>query len=103
MIKCKTYNCPAWMDWRCCVECDRTNCSKRCQNHPDRCRNFHTEEETPKSGGRVYDHEQILSMAKRGMTNNQIAEVLGCSETTVANALAKAGFYRIKRGDGHDG
>lgn len=103
MIKCKTYNCPAWMDWRCCVECERTNCAKRCQNHPDRCRNFHTEEETPKSGGRVYDHEQILAMAKRGMTNNQIAEIIGCHETTVASALAKAGFYRIKRGDGHDG
>lgn len=102
MIKCKTYNCPAWGDWRCCVECERTNCSKRCQNHPDRCSNYCTDDE-PKQKGCIYDHNQMLELARQGLTNARIADQLGCYESTVANALSKMGFRRRKKAGDNDG
>lgn len=76
---------------RCCAECLEPACDARCKNDPSRCRVWEYEKaEDPSRGwNRTLDWDEIWRLRKMGLQNQQIAERLGCSDSTVSNILAK--------------
>ena len=106
MRQCSIYKCTEVDEWRCCADCERVECANRCKNHPARCKCV--KDPAPVRSANncpVIDPEEVLALAKDGMSNVAISVRLGCTPDWVAKILRKAGYKRprVKKGDASNG
>lgn len=99
---CKIYNCPHVEGRICCKDCV-DKCIDQCLNSPDRCKCV-GEGAVERVHSTKVDAERVIELAKRGRTNKEIAEEVGCSPSHVSYITTNAGLRRrrvaYKGGDG---
>lgn len=74
----------------CCKDCREADCPTRCQNDPARCRCC-SEGPPRKKRKRKTDSLKISWLYSQGLTQVQIAEMLGCNRKTVGAILREMG------------
>ena len=107
MRVCKIYNCPKVPGRPCCKDCE-AKCVDQCLNAPERCGCSEEASAVQIKNARNIriDTGRILELAKRGRTNKEIAELLGCSASYVSQVTTSAGLRRrrvVYRGGGGNG
>lgn len=96
---CKIYACPIVGGKRvCCADCLRKNCPNRCLNAPDRCGVSSVNVSTRKTQVRkkIIDRDEVRALYYEGLSNNQIAQQVGCSASTISKIMASLGLRRYK-------
>lgn len=96
---CKIYKCAKQGDI-CCADCDNRICLNRCLNSPERCGCVLAPPE-PRRRRETYDHEAIYRLVLKGMTNDQVADIIGCAPSTVGKVAREHGIFRPRGGQKH--
>lgn len=92
MRRCKIYKCAKQGDI-CCADCDSRTCLNRCLNNPERC-GCVLPPPKPRGPREAYDHEEIYRLVLKGLTNDQVADLIGCAPSTVGKVARKYGLFR---------
>ena len=94
MRKCRIFSC-GHTDGGCCADCDLSQCKNRCKNSPERCNCIGPD--NPPERKKQFDSKHMLELAQSGLLYTEIAEIMGCSVTTVNWNLNRMGYFRQPR------